>query len=164
MTRHLICCAHIDHTYKQIDNEPCHKSETRHVEAQEGGCINEAIPNNICKDKHENIWVFDHWPKSRSRMFVEPCGPLADGCLKGVFMLKEHTCGLGRGFKGAWRHMDVDGNLIGEAASKMLETGVNKGAAGVDMIETAGVKVATENNMIEEAAVKDVKGWDVDMF
>jgi hypothetical protein len=109
IVRTKICISHVEHTHKQIDNNPCPKIEKRFIETKGGGCDFD-VP---CEMKKEEKWVFASWTKGRGdRCFVEN-GTRFHGefaliqCVEegGWCTEEQHACGIGKGWKGEWRHL-----------------------------------------------------------
>jgi hypothetical protein len=110
IVRTKVCISHVEHTHKQIDNNPCPEIEKRFAETKNGGCDLD-VP---CERKKEERWVFAGWKKGRGdRCFVENSTRHHGGfaliqCVEegGWHTEEQHTCGIGKGWKGEWRHMN----------------------------------------------------------
>lgn len=51
-----VCKEHIEHTRKQIDNEPCPKRESHRIMILNGGCARE---QHACVKRRETNWLFE---------------------------------------------------------------------------------------------------------
>jgi hypothetical protein len=97
-----ICIPHVEHTHKQIDNNPCPKIEKRFVETRDGGCD----LGVACEMTKEEKWVFAGRKKGRGdKCFVEN-GTRFHGefaltqCVEegGWRTEEQHACGIGKGW------------------------------------------------------------------
>jgi len=117
----------------QKDNEPCLYLETRHVEVRNNppACKNEHSTAD-CRDQHAEIWMFEKWGTYNiSTTFFEEYSSAWNesdskgrlkGCAKGEWLLgSEHTCGIGRGYRGKWRHLDHNGRSLIEDDESSLQ-------------------------------------------